>query len=297
MVKCEICGYTSEKMLSQHLRLTHKISSKEYLELYPNSAITSESYKKMMSDRNKSDKMREIVINRNKSEKMRSIVSNRNRNPDFIEKCKKGMNRTEVKEKQSKRMSERNKTMWQNIDYRNKMCKAISDAQKVHMNLDSVKDRQRKVMQCNWGNDDIAKKMLNAPTSKWKYAKQGIYHSSKFEKDIKYKSTGEYEFLDFCESNDTITDLEYETVHIRFDGKTYTPDFKVTQKGVVYLIEIKYNEYYTDSDVLQWKYDVGTQYCIDNNMQYCWLRRFVELPQLKITQNLNEFALCRNKIE
>lgn len=295
MLKCKLCSYETQKVLSHHLKSAHKITAKEYKNLFPDAEVTSDEFKLMMAERNKSDKMRNITITRNKSDKMREIIRNRNYDKEFQRKCKEGLNREDVKAKQRERMSKVNKENWQKQEYRDYMHNLISKKQKEYMNTQESIERQRAIMHRNWLDPEIAKAMLDAPKKSWRCQNRGTFVSNKFGKEFHYKSQGELDFITICEENDSVTDLEYETIHIEMNsGHVYTPDFLVTQNNKRYLIEIKFDE--TQYNFKE-KFNSVVKYCLANDIELCWMRRFNEVSELKKDCNFSKYALCRTKIE
>lgn len=260
MIKCLICGYETGMSLQNHLKYSHNMTCRDYENKYKVSS-KSQEWTDMMVKRNKSDKMRKAIRNRSK-------------------------------EVMSKNISERNKKMWKDPEYRKHMKETLSRTQRNYMNSEEGKKRQREVMLKNWSNPEIAKRMLDAPKSNWGCAKRKVYYSEKFNKEFKLKSTGELEFLLICESIDSITSLDYESIHIKTFDKIYTPDFRVVQDGKVYIIEVKYDNLYQDNMKIV---NIALDYCLENNFEFCWMRRFKEIPQLKKNKLLSEFVLCRSK--
>lgn len=288
MLKCKICGYECKSILSNHLKNKHNISSKEYKEMYPGSETTSAEYRKMMSDRNKSDKMREITINRNKSDYMRNAVSNRNKDKDFINKCKEGIRKSEKFHKSvSKSVSERNKIMWKNEDYREKMRESISRSQKLVMNTPERKSFQSKVMKKNWKNGLIAKKMLDAPKNRL-YGHRSNYYSEFFDKEFICKSDGERDFIKLMEDMKA-DDLQYEPIHIHGNGITYIPDFLVRFKDKKYLVEVKFDDDYKDHID---KVMLAIEYCENNDIKYCWVTRFYGIENIRNNNDIEVSVLC-----
>ena len=263
MIKCLICGYETKMSLQNHLKYSHNMTCKDYENEYKVPS-KSQEWSDMMTKRNKSNKMREA--SRNKSKKAIENIS--------------------------KSATERNKNMWKNPEYRKHMKETLSRTQRNYMNSEEGKKRQREVMLKNWSNPKIAERMLNAPKSNWGCAKRKVYYSEKFNKEFKLKSIGELEFLLTCESIDSITFLDYESVHIKTSDKIYTPDFRVVQDGKVYIIEVKYDNLYQDNMKIV---NIALDYCLENNFEFCWMRRFKEIPQLKKNKLLSEFVLCRSK--
>jgi hypothetical protein len=290
MIKCKICGYETEKLLSGHLKRVHHINSKEYLALYPDSEVSSQEWKNMMSERNRSDNMRRITSERNKTDSMRKIVSERNKNPEFIKKCKDGLRNPDVRKHRSEIASKRNHIMWQSQEYRSKMHKVLSASQKKNMNKDESINRQREIMIRNWSNKNLARKMLDAPR-KSIFGVHGIHNSIKFDKEFKFKSLGELEFIKLMESLDSVHSLDYETIRLKMsDGRTYIPDFLVNNH---YLVEVKFDDSYTEFPD---KVDAAIKYCNSNNLEFCWVRRFKEMKFIAESRSLKCAVLCRSKI-
>lgn len=281
MLQCKICGYKAEKMLSQHLKYKHSLTSDEYIKMYPGEKIISEEFSRMITKHNQSDEMRRLTAMRNRTTEMREAVARKNKivKPQFSK---------EERRVRSIRVSKRNKEMWQNQDYREHMCKSISISQKKVMNRPESIQRQREVMKRNWSNPEIANRMLNAPKTSWGFANRGEYVSKKFNKTFKYKSSGEKDFLEICETCDSITSLDYETLHLKLHSEhIYTPDFIAVQNGNTYLIEIKYDE---DPEEYQEKIDYALEYCSNNDMHLCYIRRFIEMSVFRETQDLSQIV-------
>ena len=45
-VKCKICGVEKQYSIVEHLKFDHKLTSKEYKELYPGNSVKSKEYVK-----------------------------------------------------------------------------------------------------------------------------------------------------------------------------------------------------------------------------------------------------------
>ncbi len=287
-VECVICGHKVKTSLTRHLRKRHNISRSNYEKTYKTSAVAV-SFSKMLADRNKSDKMREITIARNKSTKMRNVVSKRNQDPDFIEKCRNGiLNNLDERSRRSQRRAKKNSENWKNQAYRDTMIQKISDCQKeIHADPEYKKLRSE-IMLNTWKNPENAKKMLNAPKTS-PFGKSCHYFSKKFDHTFYCRSQGEYEFLLALETLNTVLCVESESIHIVEETKVYTPDFLVTSnENHKYLVEVKYEEPYTDHIE---KVEMALRYCKSNDMKFCYVRRFVEIPKLLATKDLNSIVL------
>ena len=293
MVICKICGYQGNKLLGNHLRSAHKITSNMYLDMFPGSEVCSKEWSNMMSERNKSDRMRGATSERNKSEESRKRISERNKDPDFKKKCKEGLNRPDVKKAMSERMTDRNKNNWKDPEYREHMRSKISESQKKVMNDPDRKLLQSKIMKRYFeDNPDFVERFISSPTKSWKTSSRGTYRFSRFDKEFKYKSIGELEFMMICDSVLDISDISYEKVHIKkYIGGTYTPDFLLTFcDGSRYMIEIKFSESFENylDEIIP-----AIDYCYENNIKFCYIRRFPDLKNFTESTILDEFVLCR----
>lgn len=180
--------------------------------------------------------------------------------------------------------------MWQQEEYRNKMCKAISKSQKENMNSPERIAKQREVMLRNWKDKDISEKMINAPKKSY-FTKRGWIESARFKNKLRYDSTGEKEFILACENIEYIKMLSRCDLRINYfinsEEHTYIPDFKViTNSGDTYIVEIKFDE-----EVEENKLKYALEYCKENNLNYVLLRRFKELPKFINGTHLQAFKL------
>lgn len=181
--------------------------------------------------------------------------------------------------------------MWQQEDYRNEMCKKISEAQKKNMNSPERKAKQKEIMLRNWKDKDISEKMINAPKKSF-FTKRGWIESNKFNTKLRYDSTGEKEFILACENLDYIKTLSRCDLRLNYfinsEEHIYIPDFKVTtDSGDMYIVEIKFDE-----EVEENKLKYALKYCKENNINYVLLRRFKELPKFANGTHLQAFKLC-----
>lgn len=111
MVKCEICG-KEYKALGIHLKLTHKISVKEYLDDYPGSPVISEESKKAYGDSTKKrwsnpeyrKLQEERLMSYSNSDENKERLRKHNQDPEFIES---------QRERLSNLATETNKRLWQ----------------------------------------------------------------------------------------------------------------------------------------------------------------------------------------
>lgn len=284
---CAICGVKKKHNLGLHLKNIHNLTSEEYLRLYPNSKIISDSQKDVLCARNKSEEMKQITIARNKSDKMRAIISNRNKDPEFIAKCKAGVhNNPKLLQERSNRMKEINKRNWKNPECRKRMTQAIKKNQSYIMNTPERKKKQRDAMNAYFrDNPEFVAKFINAPIANWKSAKKCEYYSDKFKLNIKCKSQGELDFIKLCESLNTVTHLEYETLQIVKDnGGVYRPDFIICCNNTTYVVEVKFSEPY---EKYLDKILPTIKYCEEHSMKFCYMRRFPDID--KFIENGNTF--------
>ena len=52
-VKCKICGIEKQYSIVEHLKFEHKLTSKEYKELYPGNLVKSKEYATIFSEKQK----------------------------------------------------------------------------------------------------------------------------------------------------------------------------------------------------------------------------------------------------
>lgn len=96
--------------------------------------------------------------------------------------------------------------------------------------------------------------------------KTGWYTSSKFNKKYWYRSSFELRFLEIADSDDTVSNLEYEQLSIPYigcDGKphTYKPDYLVTYvSGLKSVIEIK-PKFQMDDETVKLKSEACIAFC------------------------------------
>lgn len=274
-LKCEICGYVCKSILTKHIRSAHNMSEDEYLKLYPNSKLFSDEWKQMMSDRNKSQKMRDITISRNKEQYMRDAISNRNKNPEFIKKCKEGIKNSETwHDVHSVSTTKRNKEMWKDPEYAEKMTNILRNS-----NIE------------RWKDPEYAKRMLDILPSK--YGKKQKYYSEYFNKEFSLKSNSELSFVKLCERL-KVSELIYEPFGIQYEWKdktihTYYPDFLVDNK---YIVEVKWDESYRCRNNL-YKSIGAINYCKNNDYKFCWYQDRYNSS----IENINDIVLCQSKIE
>ena len=132
----------------------------------------------------------------------------------------------------------------------------------------------------------------DAPLKSWKYSNRGSIFVERFNKTYKYKSQGELEFIKLCSELEYVDDLLYEPIKIEYEDHIYIPDFLVITSEKKYLVEIKFDD--NSPEEFKDKVNSAIEYCSDNEMSFCWIRRFKELPQIKYKGF--EFAVCRSKI-
>lgn len=291
LITCKICG-KKVKLLRKHLK-AHNISPEDYVNTYGETEFVSEEFKEMMNKRNKSEKMRSITVERNKSQEMREVISKRNQDLSFINKCKEGISKSEKFHKSaSERMSKYNKELWGDDRRRDILIKKIKVNQKEYMNTEESKSRQREVMIRNWQNKEISERMLNAVKS----SKYGVHKEWKNDKFgiVNCKSMGEYEFLEAIVKLHGLSSIEYESIRIKMDdGRTYIPDFLVIIEGYKYLVEVKFCEW---MDEYPEKSYSAIKYCKENGINFCWVRRFIEIPQIlkdMSLENCTVYSPCK----
>ena len=143
MVKCLICGVEKKCSIKDHLKHTHKISKKDYLGLFPNAQVTSEGFKKEISQREtlkwNSDNFREKMshirkVSHNKPEfkqKMSEITKNNHiLNPSkftgFTEYYKTDeFERWVVSPERVEKISKSSKQKWSDDTYRKKVIETL----------------------------------------------------------------------------------------------------------------------------------------------------------------------------
>lgn len=258
LVRCAICG-ECHMLLSNHIKNVHGMSTDEYLELYPNTSISSQSWLKLMSDRNQSSKMVSITAERNKSDKMRMLISERNKDPEFKLKCHEGFVHwnPENKKRFSMKVSERNRENWKDSYYRNHMSQLI---------------RKR------WKDPEYAAKIFRSLDLSNKYGHHQKYYSKKFHKLFLLKSDCEKSFVEFCENFEGVTDLQYEGIPIPYIDvtglpRTYYPDFLVYINNVpTYMVEVKWDEP-CNQGTNKCKAAAAKLLCFKQGLTYCWYEK------------------------
>ena len=112
------------------------------------------------------------------------------------------------------------------------------------------------------------------PTFKKKF-KNGIYHSDRLNKDLKYFSSYEERFLKLME--DDINVIDFDNVHfsITYTGiddrsHEYFPDFLINYQGQKIIIEIK-PLFLVDDETVTIKRDTAKEFCKSNNYLYITL--------------------------
>jgi hypothetical protein len=254
MVKCKICGFEKEKSIKDHLKHTHKINKEKYLELYPNSEIYSDSFKKEISCKNK--KMWADDDFKSKMSKIRKETHNK---PEFKEKQRKNTLKIfkEQPEKYDKfinyhktdefkqwvcskercdKISETSKKRWLDIDYRNKVIKSIN---KILLDgrcakSDIFKDKMSEIISKKYANGELTNK-----SNKYKTG----YYISKNNESFWYQSSYEEKCMQFFDQFDPIkwTNKHGIIIPYNMDGKTkrYVPDFLIQINEHEYIIEMK----------------------------------------------------------
>lgn len=301
MVKCKLCGYETKNYITNHLRIAHKISKEEYLKQFPNAEISSQEYKQKMLEHNRSQKMRETsaknITKWNKENKHdKEWYKEWNRNPELIKK----RNETRNKNKEwikfrSEDMTKKNIENWKNPEYREKMSK-MKTKQLLQWWKDHPEEKEKfrqRILE-TWKDPEKSKNMINGPRKSY-FAKKGNYYSNKFNLNIRYDSSGEKDFLEICNRRNSITSFEREPLRISYideNGKEriYIPDYVVEENKQKYVIEIKFNEK-IDEGRNKYKVKSAIEYCNKNNLKYCFIRRFKELPLFANGELLEKFAL------
>lgn len=294
MVKCKLCDYETKYFITNHLKSAHKISKEEYLKMFPDAETSSQEYKQKMLEHNRSEKMKKTssknITKYNKEHKHdEEWYKKWNSDPELIKKRNKTRNENEEWRRfRSEDMSKRNKENWKNPEYRNKMSKMKTE-QLLQWWEDhpEEKDKFRERVINLWKDPEKSKNMINGPKKSY-FAKKGILHSNKFNLDIRYDSSGEKEFLEICEIRDSIVSLIREPLRIEYlddfgKERIYIPDYLINNK---YIVEIKFDEQPNTKKV-----EYAIKYCNKNNLKYCFINRFKELPLFANGIPLDKFAL------
>lgn len=263
-VVCPICNkeYSS---LSIHVVKKHNISLNEFLELYPGVKMSSDELSKrkseIMSERNKNDwkdedyRKKHSEISRQSGIKTMSDNSNRFRLKNY-----------ELShEERSRAVSNRNKTVWNNENYRNQMKEVCKNGgikcQELHK--EELRKRNSEILKNRWDNDEEFRRKMSEISSRtmsstmnrlWKDEYEFMHDlvcESNYERGFNhykynnndYNSTWEVYFQKLCDSNNILCERnqrQYEfTYYVNDKKKTYRPDFFLPEYNL--FIEIKAN--------------------------------------------------------
>jgi hypothetical protein len=255
-VKCNICNFEKQYSIVEHLKFEHKLSSKQYKELYPNARVKSNEYSKMNSEQQKikwSDKeykqkmseSRQITHNKPEfKEKMSNILKKRHIEiPEvysgFTNWSKSEKFKDWVKsEDRIKKISKTSKERWENEEYRKKTIKSI----KTILN----DGRCNKKLEFREKMSKIISELysLGKITNNSNKYKTGTY-VSKNNETFFYSSSYELQSMIFFDSIPFIkkwTNKHRIRIKYYFNGlnRNYVPDFYVElTNNKIFIIEMK----------------------------------------------------------
>lgn len=255
-VKCLICGLEKENSIVEHLKFNHKINSKTYKEMFPNSEVKSKKhldnlrlkvlekwanpeYKKRMSESRK--------ISHNKPEfkvKMSKIIKKKHEETPEIysgfinwsktEKFKEWVKSTDRIEKISKTSKKR----WENLEYRKKtilsLIKVLNDG-RCKKN-EEFKEKMSEIISRLYSDGELSNE-----NNKYK---NGIY-TAKNNEEFLYSSSYELDSMIFFDSIDFIkkwTNKHGIRIKYYYNGlnRNYVPDFRIEfLNGESFIIEMK----------------------------------------------------------
>lgn len=255
-VKCLICGIEKEHSIVEHIKYVHKINSKTYREIYPNSDIKSKEYldnlkikvKEKWSDLKHKEKMIKIRNMTHKNPEYRKKMSEKikkihKENPNVFSGFTKWSSTEKFKkwiksDERIKKISESSKKRWENIEYREK---TINSLKKVLNDGRCIKNEEYRKKMSEKISQLYSEGLIKNEKNKYK---TGIYTSKSGDTFI-YSSSYELESMEFFDSFDGI--IKWTNKHgIRIKyyfnnlNRHYIPDFFVElSNGKTYIIEMK----------------------------------------------------------
>lgn len=273
-VKCLICGEVCQGRLIYHLKKVHNLTTKDYRKEFPEASVLC---------KDEEDAIKQRLIKRNKSEKQRSIISQRNCDPEFQRKCQEGCTE-ETRKSQADNMRKVSKKLWSSPEYRSTKSREMSDLMK-RLNRDpEYKALRSEIMKRTWKNPESASKMISAPKNH-PFGRQCSYFSTRFSREFWCRSQGEYEFIKLCDTLDLVVDVmsgEKFPIDYFDSSKThhvYLPDFIVTTKDQIYVVEIKYeNDNIADHKD---KVNAAVDFCRSQGLVYCYINRFSGISKVR----------------
>lgn len=264
LLTCPICK-NKFKSLNSHIHFKHKLSTEEFLSLYPNTKLVSESLKEEVSKSCKKSGcgkwMKGYKFSDERKEKYREMNSGEG-NPFF---GKKHSNKTKelMSENHADFTGENNPLVkWLNEDEKNReeYCQKMKEVWKNPNNAKILSERNSK---------SVESAILNGNHNPYSNCLHGWYESKKFSTKFYYQSSYELKFLQFCESSSKITVLEKSKFVISYIDKNgkqrkYFPDFLANGK---ILVEIKPESmlgYNNNEEKIQF----AKKYCSENGLEY-----------------------------
>lgn len=272
-VICPICNKEYSSLMI-HVKRSHKLSQEELLQKYPGTKLISEelSAKKseIMSKRNSENwnnpeyREKHLELNRQNGLKTGNSEENKKRMSNLAENIS--------SEQRSKMVSNRNKTCWNNEEYRNKMHNVCSKANAVmrEKNFEKLREVSSQTMKNNWNSKEFrlkmkevsSKTMSNTMNKLWNEnydemhdivcesnSERGFNHYEYNGND--YNSTWEVYFQKICDKNSIKCERNQRQYEFKysFDGhiRTYRPDFYLPDLDL--FVEIKAN-YLVDAKVI-----------------------------------------------
>lgn len=255
-VKCKICGIEKQYSIVEHLKFEHKLTSKEYKELYPGNLVKSKEYATIFSEKQKTkwsdteykQKMtKSRQVSHNKSEfknKMSNIIKKRHKETPEIYSGFTNWHKSEkfkewVKsEDRIKKISKTSKERWEDPEYKSKTIETIKNKLNDGRCKKSLEFREKMSEKIS---ELYSLGILKNEKNKYK---TGVYKSHKNEEFI-YSSSYELEAMKLFDNTKTI--LNWTNKHgIRIKyffndlNRHYVPDFKVEfLNGITYIIEMK----------------------------------------------------------
>jgi hypothetical protein len=270
MVKCLICNIEKKASIVEHLKYSHKMSSKEYKKLYSNADVKSMDQKKKMSDmikkkwsdeeyRKKQVDIRNIThkspeFRKKMSEKIKKIHEETpNVFSGFTNWSKTDKYKVWVKsDERKKKISDASISNWKNNTYRNKVINSLKES--LSNGVCAKNDEYRKKM-----SETISKLYSTGEIKNENNKYKTGYFTSKDGEKFFYSSSYEKSAMEIFDSHPKIshwTNKHGLRIKYYFNNleRNYVPDFYVEfQNGVSYIIEMKgweteevrIKEYYT----------------------------------------------------
>ena len=256
MVKCEICGVEKEFTIKDHLKWSHGLNKKSYLEIYPDGEVTSKLQRSRVSERSK--KMWDSDVYKDKMSKIRKITHNKpefkqkmsdimikihNEKPELFEKFRNWHKTKEFKEwvKSESRVNkirESSIKRWGNDEYRKKvidaMSKSLSDGRCTKS--DEFRENMSRIIAEKYANGELTNTCGKYKTG-WYLAKDNLNYW--------FASSYEEKAMIILDNNDNVkkwTNKHGITIKYEINGvkRRYVPDFLVKLKcGKELIIETK----------------------------------------------------------